>query len=768
MLDKLLGRKNKDSRESPAPEGSAEASLRLQLYDREHQLGELIDLGDFFSEYTLGRAEDCSIQILEDDQMSRRHLILDWRGDRLLATDLSSNGVLRAGARLEKGVPTPLNHHEELHLTSRLRLVLDWAPGAKVARPQSDRETVRDEEEKRNPITRGGTVQFTMPAEQPPSKARANAGSPSSKPAIDQLLAGGLEPEKLSPELQAKLQNIGSPSASMIELKRSRDVIPITAEKQRAAELAQRRSTPEAQRPPLVTESEAPPSAREAPLPPLEVGPGGTLLINGDELMEGNAPTGTPMLKARPGGTQRLDRSTSGEVVPPLSRSGSGEAPRPSGSREQMVRSGPTFGSEQGRRQQIDAYTKLRQDIHGRIHNEIQRNRGEADLEQRVRQLLTQVLKELYASKTPPPFDEDRLRLDIINELLYLGPIQVFMEDPGITEIMVAGCDKIFVERNGLLERTDRSFPTDYVLRNVIDRIVEHAGRKIDMANPMVDARLPDGSRVNAVIPPVAITGPTLTIRKFRAVPFQLTELVARGSLSDRMARLLERCVRARKNMIISGGTGSGKTSLLNTLSSHVGEFERIVTIEDAAELQLQKEHVISLEARMANVEGKGEIRIRDLLRNALRMRPDRIIVGECRGAEVLDMLQAMNTGHEGSLTTAHANSPEDLLNRLEIMVLQAVDMPVSAIRDMIGSTLEVVVQLTRLSDGRRLVSSISEVAGYDRRLERIVIKEIFRFDREGFDESGRVRGEFRMTGHLPSFLHEFKMLGLIDGEDYI
>ncbi len=337
------------------------------------------------------------------------------------------------------------------------------------------------------------------------------------------------------------------------------------------------------------------------------------------------------------------------------------------------------------------------------------------------------------------------LQREILNLVCGFGPLQDLLELPSVSEIMVIHKDLIYVERDGELERLHRTFITDEILLSVIQRIVEPLGRRIDRSTPLVDARLPDGSRVNAVIPPLAVKGPCLTIRMFSKEPLTMDDLISFGSLTAQAAGFLQACVRGHRNVVVSGGTGSGKTTLLNILSGYIGEGERILTIEDSAELQLRQPHVVTLETRPANVEGKGAYTIRDLVKNALRMRPDRIVVGECRGGEALDMLQAMNTGHDGSLTTLHANNPKDALLRLETMVLQAVDLPVRAIRDQITAAVHIIIQASRLPSGKRMVTHISEVVGIDPESGSVLTNDIFE-EREQ---------QLHFSGYLPSFMQQ-------------
>jgi pilus assembly protein CpaF len=362
-----------------------------------------------------------------------------------------------------------------------------------------------------------------------------------------------------------------------------------------------------------------------------------------------------------------------------------------------------------------------------------------------------------------PPESLELLVQELANEALGLGPLEALLADPDVNEIMVVDPHTIFVERRGKMELTGLKFTDDNSVRAVIERIVTPLGRRIDESTPLVDARLKDGSRVNAVIPPLALRGPCITIRKFAKDPIRMPDLVKFGSVTPEMARFLERAVQIRKNIIISGGTGSGKTTLLNVLSSAIPGHERVVTVEDAAELQLAQPHVVSLEARPPNLEGKGEYSIRDLVKNALRMRPDRIVVGECRGGEAIDMLQAMNTGHDGSLTTTHANSPREAVSRIETLCLMAgLDLPVRAIRQQIASSVHLFVQQSRFADGSRRVTSIAEVVGISDEGE-VELREIFNFKVTDAGIGTKVVGEFAPTGYLPSFIEQFVTHGLVN-----
>jgi pilus assembly protein CpaF len=371
---------------------------------------------------------------------------------------------------------------------------------------------------------------------------------------------------------------------------------------------------------------------------------------------------------------------------------------------------------------------------------------------------LLQTIHERTRVQIPDELKNQLFNL-VLDDLFGYGPIQGLIDDPTITEIMVNGPRQIYVERKGKLEKTDAVFPDNQAVHALIDKIIKPLGRKIDPDHPTVDARLPDGSRVNAVIPPVAIDGPGLTIRKFSRDKYQIKDLIEFGSVTEAMAKFLEACVVARLNTLISGGTGSGKTTLLNVLSAFVPESERIVTIEDSAELQLHQEHIFRLETKSANEDGRCEVTVRDLVRNALRMRPDRIIVGEVRGREALDMLQAMNTGHDGSLTTLHANSPRDAISRLETLVLMAgLDLPLRSVREQIASAIDLIVQQSRIRDGSRKVVSITEVVGMEG--DTIVLNEIFHFKETGMDSDGVVHGDLSPTGLRPMFIGRLEEAG--------
>ena len=383
-----------------------------------------------------------------------------------------------------------------------------------------------------------------------------------------------------------------------------------------------------------------------------------------------------------------------------------------------------------------------------------------SDLRHEAREAIERIMAS-GAIALPRHVDQARFVTEMTAEIMGYGPIEPFLTDESVSEVMVNGPNQIYIERQGRLTSVPTQFINNDSLMRVIERIVSPLGRRIDEGVPMVDARLPDGSRVNAIIPPLSLIGPVLTIRKFSKQRFTMERLVDMGSLTREMAEFLQLCVRYRKNILVSGGTGSGKTTFLNALSASIPAAERIVTIEDAAELRLAQPHVISLEARPANVEGRGEIAIRELVRNALRMRPDRIIVGECRGGEALDMLQAMNTGHDGSLTTGHANSPRDLLSRLEVMVLMAgMDLPVRAIREQISSAVDIIVQQTRFADGGRRVTSIVEVDGMEG--DVILTQPLFAFKQRGISATGEIQGEYVGFGQAPRFYEDLADGGIV------
>jgi pilus assembly protein CpaF len=411
-----------------------------------------------------------------------------------------------------------------------------------------------------------------------------------------------------------------------------------------------------------------------------------------------------------------------------------------------------------------DPFAGVKRSVHQGLLDSLGPRLYDAHLDQReLEKQVTQTLQAVLQRDDTPMTAADRAQVaqEVADEILGHGPLEQFLRDAGVSEIMVNGHDQIYVERDGRLVAVDAAFTDESHLRRTIDKIVSRVGRRVDEASPMVDARLPDGSRVNAVVPPIALDGSLLTIRKFAADPFTVDDLISFGTLTGPVAELLDACVRGRLNILIGGGTGSGKTTTLNVLSSFLPTDERIVTIEDAAELQLRQEHVLRLESRPSNVEKRGEIAVRDLVRNALRMRPDRIIIGEVRDGAALDMLQAMNTGHDGSITTVHSNAPRDSLSRLETMVLMAgVDLPQRAIREQMASAIDLIVHQARLKDGTRRITHITEVNGMEG--EVITLQDLFLFDfHAGVDQSGRFRGSLRATGLRPGFLDQLADRGV-------
>jgi len=408
-----------------------------------------------------------------------------------------------------------------------------------------------------------------------------------------------------------------------------------------------------------------------------------------------------------------------------------------------------------------ETFRELRSRVQDRLINELN---PQIDLSNpaKVRKQVEEIFNAILDSESIVLSRSERQRLfeSITADIIGLGPIEPLLADDEVSEIMVNGPKQVYVEKKGKLIKTDITFTDDEHVMRIIDRIVAPLGRRVDESSPMVDARLKDGSRVNVVIRPLALNGPTITIRKFRKDKLTVQDLVRFGSMSQDMADFLAACVQARLNIVVAGGTGSGKTTLLNVLSSFIPEDERIITVENAAELQLRQDHVVTLESRPPNVEGKGEVTIRDLVINCLRMRPERIIVGECRGGEPLDMLQAMNTGHDGSMTTIHANTPRDAVSRIETMCLMAgMDLPARAIREQIASAIHVFVQQSRLKDGSRKVTQITEVAGMEG--DVVVLQDIFVFEQTGIDEKGKIVGQLRPTGVRPRFLEKFEALNI-------
>ena len=414
-----------------------------------------------------------------------------------------------------------------------------------------------------------------------------------------------------------------------------------------------------------------------------------------------------------------------------------------------------------------DAYHELKSRIHQALLNRMDLAVMESLPQDRLLVEIKGLVERLLIEERTPINDIERLRIiqDVQHEVLGLGPLEPLLADPTISDILVNTHRQVYVERRGKLELTDTQFANEAHLRKIIDRIVSRIGRRVDESSPMVDARLPDGSRVNAIIPPLAIDGALLSIRRFAVIPLKIEDLIRTKSMTQEMSEIISGLVKAKCSILISGGTGSGKTTLLNIMSSYIPHSERIVTIEDAAELQLQQPHVVRLETRPPNVEGKGEVSQRALVRNSLRMRPDRIIIGEVRGAEAIDMLQAMNTGHEGSMATVHANTPRDALSRIENMVSMAgLNLPTKAVRHQISSAIVVVVQVSRLSDGKRKLVSIQEITGMEG--DVITMQEIYTFQQTGVAADGTVQGHFRATGIRPKFAERLKIYGAALRED--
>ena len=424
------------------------------------------------------------------------------------------------------------------------------------------------------------------------------------------------------------------------------------------------------------------------------------------------------------------------------------------------------FGDPSQRRNTLDAEIRAYQDLKSTIHRKLVDRLDLSTVSEIPTEQLSGIIKavveSLIANEGIPltRVERDRLVLEIQHETLGLGPLEPLLQDPDIADILVNGPNQVYIEKHGKLERTEVAFKDDDHLMSVIERIVSKVGRRVDESSPLVDARLPDGSRVNVIIPPLSLDGPAVSIRRFGISPLKMENLIEYQSLTEEMARTFGAMIKARLNILVSGGTGAGKTTLLNILSASIPDTERIVTIEDSAELILQQEHVVRLETRPPNIEGKGTVTQRDLVRNALRMRPDRIIVGEVRGGEALDMLQAMNTGHDGSISTIHANSPRDALARLETMVLMAgYDLPARAIREQMSSALNVMIQVARLSDGTRKIVKVSEVTGMEG--DVLVMQDIFVYEKQGLTDEGKVKGQFRATGVRPKFLDVIHTAGL-------
>jgi pilus assembly protein CpaF len=442
--------------------------------------------------------------------------------------------------------------------------------------------------------------------------------------------------------------------------------------------------------------------------------------------------------------------SVGGPAQPPVPTPGAPPTPPPSATASRFSGALPAR----------ESFREAKYRVQNRLINELDPKldlTNQVEVRRQIEELFGKIADEEGLALTRA--ERVRMLEQITDEILGLGPMEPLLRDETITEVMVNGPQQVYIERDGKLELTNVTFQNDEHVMKIIQRIIAPIGRRVDESSPMVDARLADGSRVNAIIPPLSLVGPVITIRKFSATPFTVDDLVRFGTATPEMFEFLEACVRARLNIFVSGGTGSGKTTMLNILSSFIPDDERIVTIEDAAELQLRQEHVVTLEARPSNIEGKGAIPIRELVRNALRMRPDRIVVGECRSAEALDMLQAMNTGHDGSMSTGHANTPRDMLSRLETMVLMAgMDLPLRAIREQIASAVDLIVHQNRLKDGTRKIVNITEVQGMEG--DVIVMQDVFVFEQTGV-EDGRIKGRLKPTGIRPHFVERFETAGI-------
>ncbi len=413
-------------------------------------------------------------------------------------------------------------------------------------------------------------------------------------------------------------------------------------------------------------------------------------------------------------------------------------------------------------RQSNKSFEELKRLIHSKLVDKLDLSRVSDLAGETLRREIRLVVERLCDTENPllNRMERERLIDEVLDETFGFGPLEMLLKDPTVSDILVNGPHKVYVERRGKLEKTEVKFRDNEHLMQIIDRIVSKVGRRVDETSPMVDARLPDGSRVNAIIPPLALDGPSLSIRRFGANPLKLEDLLNFKAFTPEMAMLMEACIKARLNVVISGGTGCGKTTLLNTLSAFIPHDERIVTIEDAAELQLQQDHIVRLETRPPNIEGKGQVSTRDLVRNALRMRPERIIIGECRGGETLDMLQAMNTGHSGSMTTLHANSPRDAQARLETMIMMAgMELPIKAMRQQISSAVDLIIQANRLQGGPRKITSITEVMNMEQ--DVIIMQDIFRFKQLGIDQNGRAFGQFEATGVRPTFITRLEASGI-------
>ncbi len=464
--------------------------------------------------------------------------------------------------------------------------------------------------------------------------------------------------------------------------------------------------------------------------------------------------------RARPAAEGEAATPAVPSVVPPASSTGASQPPAPPTGAPPTPPPTAPASRFSGAMPTRESFREAKFRVQNRLVNELDPKldlSNQVEVRRQIEELFGRIADEEGLALTRA--ERVRMLEQITDEILGLGPLEPLLRDETLTEIMVNGPQQVYIEREGKLELTNVTFQNDEHVMRIIQRIIAPIGRRVDESSPMVDARLADGSRVNAIIPPLSLVGPVVTIRKFAATPFTVDDLIKFGTATPEMFEFLEACVKARLNVFVAGGTGSGKTTMLNILSSFIPDDERIVTIEDAAELQLRQEHVVTLESRPANIEGKGAIPIRELVRNALRMRPDRIVVGECRSGEALDMLQAMNTGHDGSMSTGHANSPRDMLSRLETMVLMAgMDLPLKAIREQVSSAVDLVVQQNRLKDGTRKIVNITEVQGMEG--DVIVMQDVFVYEQTGVVD-GKIQGRLKPTGIRPKFVEKFEAAGI-------
>jgi pilus assembly protein CpaF len=728
------------------PEGGAPRTERLRTEGR----------------FTIGRHSQCDLY-LDGDRISRIHLLVEIRADLVSIEDRSSNGTLvgehlvhRDSIEVPFGVPIVIGGY-----TLHIKAASAAQPPAGYGGPGMLRETLPNGMPPMSPLAMPAS---TTPASLTPMPAAS--GIPNQAPMFGIPPVAGLPPA---------LPRGSSPGLPPPPLGASAGLPP----------------------PPLGASAGLPPPPGHAALQ----GPGAPLpgagLPGGARPQPGRPPPPPPARSAPPPpplrGLSPDPRQPSGKppgptLVPPHEVDHRGPGAPPPDDVAQAARAHkpappppepaplPELHAAALAQQRVAAEEQgaLRREIHAKLIENLDLAKldgarlDDPSMRPRVLVALRRIVSQM-GSSIDPSLDRDALIGELADEALGLGPLERFLADPTVSEIMVVDPHTIFIEQGGKLVKSDARFTDDERVRAVIERIVTPLGRRIDESSPLVDARLKDGSRVNAVIKPLALRGSCITIRKFSKTPLTVEKLVSFGALTDRMARFLRRSVICKKNIIISGGTGSGKTTLLNVLSGAIPPDERVVTIEDAAELRLTQPHVVGLESRPANMEGRGEYTIRDLVRNALRMRPDRIVVGECRGGEALDMLQAMNTGHDGSLTTTHANSPTEAIARIETLALMAgIDLPSRAIREQIATSIHLVVQQTRFSDGSRRIAAISEVLGLEDD-GRIELRPIFEYVRTGTGPRGEVQGEHRATGYLPSYLDAFIVGGLVKpGEPYL